>query len=153
MNKTRTLFFALIIGLTMVSVSCGPSNSNPTTTSAVSPVTYTVDPSRVAQAPWLATPTYTDPAQPITVARGDSFAIGLYVVPRLGEHWVAEFDDSTLSNPNQEIVFLDPKTYVDGTAWFMFNALKAGDTKISFQLVTSTNRVRMQTTFDIRIPK
>ncbi|MDY6918523.1 MAG: hypothetical protein SVP26_11415 [Chloroflexota bacterium] len=97
-------------------------------------------------------PTYIDPTQAIIANVGDRFAIGLYVIPRVGEHWVVSFDNDILSNPDQAIVMLDPQSPVDGTAWFMFNTLKSGDTKVSFELITATDQVRTQTSFDIEIP-
>lgn len=152
MNKGCALFVAMIIGTLVVGVSCGQSSATPTTTFTITPVPYTVEPSRQAQAPWLVMPTYIDPTQAIIANVGDRFAIGLYVIPRVGEHWVVSFDNDILSNPDQAIVMLDPQSPVDGTAWFMFNTLKSGDTKVSFELITATDQVRTQTSFDIEIP-
>ena len=153
MNKGHIVLLTMI--LTAVPIifasSCGRSTTVPTTTYAVTPVPYTIDPSRGVDAPWLNMATYVDPAQTVAVRVGDRFAIGLYVNPRVGDHWVVDFDDAFLDNPDQEVVMIDPATPVDGTAWFLFNALKGGHTEVSFRLLHTDERLRAVTSFEVTI--
>ena len=132
--------------------SCGRSTIISPTTYTVTSAPYTVDPARAreAGAPWLDVATYVDPAQIVAVGVGDQLAIGLYVNPRVGYHWVVDFDDAFLGNLDRQVVMIDPATPVDGTDWYLFSALKGGHTEASFRLL-HTEQLRAVTSFEVTI--
>ncbi len=124
----RIILYALILVILLLSViTCSP------TTTLITTQTYTVT-ETVSEISWLDIPTYNEFWGTIRVDVGEEFAIALYRQPRLGLEWFASYDENKLV-----LLTSDFKEYstsygwVSGDQYFIFQALKQGNTQISFQ--------------------
>lgn len=82
------------------------------------------------QSPWPDVPVYTDVTQVIKIKTGGEFAFGFETGTRLGLGWDETHDDNLVSLENRELVM--DQTGISGTTWFLFKALKPGETRITF---------------------
>lgn len=98
-------------------------------------------------------PVYTDPQETIYTAPDKGFTIGLHVVKRLGASWQVSYDEEMLTLENEKYTDNNPKSPgLDGTQYFRFAAVKAGETQIECSLKHgTTGPVSEQKTFHIQI--
>ena len=82
------------------------------------------------QAPWPNVPVYADVMQVIKTKTGGEFAFGFDTGTRLGMGWDETHDDNMVSLVDTELVM--DQTGISGTTWFLFKALKWGETEITF---------------------
>jgi len=82
------------------------------------------------QSPWPDVPVYSDVTQVIKTRTGAEFAFGFETGTRLGLGWDETHDDNLVSLVNRELVM--DQTGISGTTWFLFKALKPGETRITF---------------------
>jgi len=82
------------------------------------------------QSPWPDVPVYADVSQVIKIKPGGEFAFGFETGTRLGLGWDETHDDNILSLVDRELVM--DQTGISGTTWFLFKALKPGETRITF---------------------
>jgi len=82
------------------------------------------------QSPWPDVPVYADITQVIKTKTGEEFAFGFDTGTRLGLGWDEMHDDNIVSLLERELVM--NQTGVNGTTWFLFEALKPGGTQITF---------------------
>jgi len=82
------------------------------------------------QSPWPDVPIYTDVTQLIKTRTGGEIAFGFETGTRLGLGWDEAHDENMISLVDQELVM--NQTGISGTTWFLFKALKQGETRITF---------------------
>jgi predicted secreted protein len=82
------------------------------------------------QPPWPDVPVYDDANQVIKVKTGGESAFGFETGTRLGLGWDENHDDNLVSLVGRELVM--DQTGISGTTWFLFKALKPGETRITF---------------------
>lgn len=82
------------------------------------------------QSPWPEVPVYSDVTQVIKTRTGGEIAFGFETGTRLGLGWDETHDDNILSLVDRELVM--DQTGISGTTWFLFKALKPGETRITF---------------------
>jgi predicted secreted protein len=83
-----------------------------------------------SRSPWPDVPVYSDVTQVIKTETGGEFAFGFETGTRLGLGWDETHDDSMVSLMDRELVM--NQTGINGTTWFLFKALKPGETEITF---------------------
>ena len=98
-------------------------------------------------------PVHTNPQETINTRVGKGFTIGLHVVKRLGASWQVSYDEEMLTLENEKYTDNNPKSPgLDGTQYFRFAAVKAGETQIECSLKHgTTGPVSEQKTFSIQI--
>jgi len=99
------------------------------------------------QSPWPDVLVYTDVTQVIKIKAGNEFAFGFETGTRLGLGWDETHDDNLVSLENRELVM--DQTGISGNTWFLFKALKPGETRITFiygqgDTVTNTKEFRIE---------
>jgi len=82
------------------------------------------------QSPWPDVPVYSDVTQVIKIKTGSEIAFGFETGTRLGLGWDETHDDNLISLVDRELVM--NQTGINGTTWFLFKALKPGETQITF---------------------
>ena len=82
------------------------------------------------QSPWPDVPVYTDVTQVIKTGTGGEIAFGFETGTRLGLGWDETHDENMVSLVDRELVM--NQTGISGTTWFLFKALKPGETRITF---------------------
>jgi len=84
----------------------------------------------MTQSPWPDVPVYSDVTQVIKIKTGSEIAFGFETGTRLGLGWDETLDDNLISLVDRELVM--NQTGINGTTWFLFKALKPGETQITF---------------------
>ena len=98
-------------------------------------------------------PVHTNPQETIDTRVGKGFTIDLHVVKRLGASWQVSYDEEMLTLENEKYTDNNPKSPgLDGTQYFRFAAVKAGEIQIGCSLKHGTSGpVSEQKTFSIQI--
>lgn len=87
---------------------------------------------QMPQPPWPDVSVYNDTAQTIEVKVGEEFAFGFDTFAPGGLGWYEKHDDKMLSLLDKEGILLKPEYPSNENIWFLFKALKAGKTQITF---------------------
>jgi predicted secreted protein len=82
------------------------------------------------QSPWPDVSVYIDVTQVIKTRTGDEIAFGFETGTRLGLGWNETHDENMVSLVDRELVM--NQTGISGTTWFLFKALKPGESRITF---------------------
>lgn len=87
---------------------------------------------QMTQAPWSGVKICTATTQTIKVKIGEEFAFGFDTFAAGGLSWNEQHDDSMVSMEDKEEVSVKPEYPSNQNTWFLFKALKAGNTQITF---------------------
>jgi predicted secreted protein len=119
---------------------------------SVSDKTFTL-PDNLLLPPWVDVSYYYDANQTIVVEAGEEFSIGLNAFVRGGNVWKQTHDEEMLTVVDTEVVVPEPYPLSggNGTAWFLFKALRAGKTQITFVYYSAGDQFRDQKIFNIEI--
>lgn len=119
---------------------------------SVSDRTFTL-PANLLLPPWVDVSYYYDANQTIDVKVGEEFSIGLDAFVRGGNVWKQTHDEGILTVVDTEVVVPEPYPLSggNGTAWFLFKALRAGKTQITFVYYNAGDQFRDQKVFNIEI--
>ena len=121
----------LFLSATLLISSCSKSTSSPTVNQTTQSITTTRTIPAPAPAPWSDVTTYTEQADQIKVHLGDEFAIGMFATSSSN---FTESNDNTVINllANQMVKYQISGVNIYGTQWFLFSAIKTGETNITF---------------------
>ena len=86
------------------------------------------------QSPWPDVPVYADVTEVIKIKTGGEFAFGFETGTMLPLGWDETHDENMVSLVDRELVMDQTSIYgtTGGTTWFLFKALKPGETRITF---------------------
>jgi hypothetical protein len=88
--------------------------------------------SEMTQSPYPNIKVYQNQDQTIYVKIGDEFAFGFDTFTPGGQSWNEKHDDEMLSLLDKEAILRKPEYPSNSNTWFLFKALKAGKTQITF---------------------
>jgi predicted secreted protein len=140
---------AAALGLGLLNTPTSSSNASSNASTNVTETT-TTQPS-VTPAP-TATPIPTPSGQQIVVEQGQQFPIALFANPSTGFHWQPTFDTGALALQSQTFASnatSTPLPGAGGTEVFVFQALRAGTTSITFEYISPTGTVTQSTSYTI----
>ena len=102
--------------------------------------------------PWDNVSYYFDASKIINTKAGEEFAIGFDTLCALGGYWQETHDEEMLATMDRELVMREPAGLTRrGTTWFLFKALQAGETQITFKYYEPRGELRDQQVFNIEI--
>lgn len=109
-------------------------------------------PDNLLPPPWTSVNYYFDANKTIIAKVGEEFAIGFDTLLALGGYWEETHDEEMLATMDRELVMYEPAPLTRrGTTWFLFKALKAGETQITFKYYEPRGELRDQKVFNIEI--
>jgi predicted secreted protein len=85
----------------------------------------------MTQAPWSDVNIYSNTTQTIKVKTSEELAFGFDTSPRLGLSWDEKHGENFLSLVDSEMILVQPQLF-GGKTWYLFKALKTGNTQIPF---------------------
>lgn len=147
----KIMLGALSTSIIILTGACNNGNITSPTPSANETTYHGIIISTLVESPWPEVPVYRYPREGNIIKIGDEVSIGLDVTPRLGEYWKASFDRDNLTLEEEQVIYLEPLSPVNGTAWFRFKADKEGDTSINFELISVGNITTMSFIFNFFI--
>jgi len=100
--------------------------------------------------PWPNVSYYFDANKTIIAKVGEEFTIGFDTLVRVGGCWQESHDDKTVSCVDRTVVCFPP-AFNPATTWYLFKALKAGETQITFKYYEPAGELRDQKVFYIEI--
>ena len=95
------------------------------------PLMTTVDVPTSAPVPWPDVMTYTEQTYQINVNLGQEFAIGMFANGPFG-FWPNNVNTTFIYLLADQMVQYPPEPNMYGTDWFLFAAIKTGETEINF---------------------
>lgn len=107
--------------------------------------------SKLTQSPYPNIPVYTDMSQTIQIKVGDELAFGFDTFAPGGLSWNENHDDTRLSLEDEQGISLQPNYPSNDNTWFLFKALKAGKTRITFTYSQGSSHVNDQKVFNIEV--
>ena len=108
-------------------------------------------PDNLLPPPWENVSYYFDANKTIIAKVGEEFAIGFDTLSALGGYWEETHDEEMLATMDRELVMREPASLTRrGTTWFLFKALQAGETPITFKYY-ELGQLRDQQVFNIEI--
>lgn len=109
-------------------------------------------PDNLLPPPWDNVSYYFDANKTIIAKAGEELAIGFDTMSALGGYWQETHDEEMLATVDRELVMREPAGLTRrGTTWFLFKALKAGETQITFKYYEPRGELRDQKVFNIEI--
>jgi predicted secreted protein len=106
---------------------------------------------KMTQSPYPNVPVYADTSQTIQIKVGDELAFGFDTFTPGGLTWNENHDDTRLSLVDEEGISLQPNYPSNDNTWFLFKALKAGQTQITFTYSGAGGPTNEQKVFKINI--
>jgi hypothetical protein len=126
------IIIGVVLSLGILTATAGCDNS----TSKVEPLTFppvtAIDVPEPAPIPWPNITAYTEETYKIDAKVDEEFAIGMFATT--SQQFLKSYDQNYVNLISDQMVQYQPSTLnMYGTEWFLFKAIKKGNTEIVFQ--------------------